>query len=382
MIVSRPRIAFAITHSEAAGAQAVWADLALAFRDRDCDVFLIAIYPSQRQLLKVGHGLSWTHCVERIPRTASDVISAVIKARKLLASIKADVIFTALPAANVIFPIINGCTRRPAKVYTSHHSPTFTHNCLLNSIDNFVGTSGFVDGVICVSHAVKSSLERKFDRYRSKCSVIRNALPPEIEAHINKLALDDNSVPQARKKIVACGRLAAQKNYSVLIRAMAEVRDAQLEILGEGPDQASLQALARECGVEHRVTFSGVKERHDALKIMAQSQIFVQPSLFEGHSLAIVEASKLGLPIIVSSVPSQSEAVTRSDQTICALTHNVDDHVELACCIKLLLHDDAEFHRYCALSKSLGVEVNFAQMVDQYASLVLGHMSGYSQPVL
>ena len=99
------RVMFAISHSEAAGAQAIWADLASAFQQRGHDVSLAAIYPGSDGGMKLPEGLAWDHCLPRPPKPGADTLRAVGGAIRLLRSRAAQAIFTALPAANVIFPL-------------------------------------------------------------------------------------------------------------------------------------------------------------------------------------------------------------------------------------------------------------------------------------
>jgi glycosyltransferase involved in cell wall biosynthesis len=246
---------------------------------------------------------------------------------------------------------------------------------MLDGLDSLIARAGTVRNVICVSEAVRASLLRKPRAYRAKATVIKNALPLWVERHIAGLNLGaENRASRLGRKIVACGRLAPQKNFPVLIRALAALDDASLEIVGGGPDETALRALVANLGLERRVTLLGVRSREETLAIVSQADIFAQPSLFEGHSLALVEAAKLGLPLVVSSVPSQVEGATRRDGTLCALTHEPDDHVGLARALTRLLDDKATRHAYRSLAVTLAGEIHFADMLDAYERLALGEM--------
>ena len=377
----RTKVAFAISHSEAAGAQAIWADLAAAFRQRGHDVSLIALYPGKNGAMQVHDGMDWDHCLPHTPRPGLDAARALGGAVRLLRSKAPRAIFTALPAANVVFPLANRLGGAGAQVFTSHHSPVATYNPAISRMDGWVGASRAVDGIVCVSQAVRDSMSGRAGAYAAKAMVITNALPPVVEERIRQLRLTPAARPYeaspgaspdapAGCRVVASGRLAAQKNYPVLIRAMAHVPGATLEVIGAGPDEAALRQLAAECGVAGRITFAGLKPRNDTLATVAAADIFVQPSLFEGHSLALVEAAKLGLPLVVSDVPSQVEGVTRRDGTLCALLHDLHDHAGLAQAIRSLADDVRLRETYRALAASLGEEVCFSDMVDRYEALL------------
>ena len=174
-------------------------------------------------------------------------------------------------------------------------------NPLLNAVDGWTGSWKNVATVVCVSDAVGASLKGKPRSYLAKRRIIRNALPPRIEAHLAALASKRHHRQAKARRVVATGRLAAQKNYPVLLRAAVHMPDVQVQIVGAGPDEDMLKAMARDLAVTNRVTFLGHRPREETLELLAAGGVFVQPSLFEGHSLALIEAAKLRLPLIVSN---------------------------------------------------------------------------------
>lgn len=289
----------------------------------------------------------------------------------LLRTTRPDVIFSALPAANVVLAIANRISGARAALFTSHHSPVATFDRRLEQLDRWLGGTDAVHGVICVSDAVRSSLSRVGRRYAAKIRVVRNALPPAVETLITELRSGPMRRVGPRRRVVACGHLTPQKNHAVLIRAMAALPDAALDIVGGGPDEAALRHLAITSGVSGRVTFHGQRDRCDTLALMAEADVFAQPSLFEGHSIALLEAVALGLPLVVSNVPSQVEAVTRRDGALCALVHDVQDSAALAAALRQVLGDDATHAELRRLTGSLHAESHFGEMVDHYEALAL-----------
>jgi glycosyltransferase involved in cell wall biosynthesis len=367
--MKRKSIVLALSHSEPAGAQLIWTDLASALRARGYTVSLLAIYPGRVGTSPVEDGLKWTYCLNKYD-SLLDLPYALRMGVNVLKALSADVILTALPAANVLFPALNAFIGSHSKVFISHHSPVYTYNKWFNRLDGLIGASHAVDGIVCVSDAVLTSLSQKSRAYRAKACTIRNGLPPEVEEEIIRLRSEYPAENRLAKRIIAIGRLAKQKNFPVLIRAMAHIEDASVEIIGTGPDENFLKRLVEEYGVTGRVQFVGRRTRHDALVSMAMSDVFVQPSLFEGHSLALIEAAKFGLPMVISNTPSQVEGVTGCDQRICAMMHDPNDHMGLANAITSLLTDVQQRHKYRALSDSLGREISFSAMVDRYESLL------------
>ena len=110
-----------------------------------------------------------------------------------------------------------------------------------------------------------------------------------------------------------------KKGQDVLIRAVAQLRQQypQLRCLFAGePDRAHresltrLQDLARELGVEDRVTFLGNVE--DVPAFLAGLDIFVLPSRYEGFGISLIEAMATGLPCIASRLDGPEEILEDS----------------------------------------------------------------------
>ncbi len=101
--------------------------------------------------------------------------------------------------------------------------------------------------------------------------------------------------------IVAVGRLATQKNYPVLLRAVARLRQEQpvrLLIFGEGPERKKLEKLARRLGIAEAVDLPGYTDRpHGAL---ARAAAFALPSRWEGMSQILLEAVACGCEIVAA----------------------------------------------------------------------------------
>ena len=102
--------------------------------------------------------------------------------------------------------------------------------------------------------------------------------------------------PPAQKILLALGRHSPEKNYGSLLRAWKILADRfpqwQLVLAGDGPDRPALQSLAAELELTARVGFPGwISEPRGML---ADSGVFVLPSLYEGVPLALLEAMSLG----------------------------------------------------------------------------------------
>jgi glycosyltransferase involved in cell wall biosynthesis len=82
-------------------------------------------------------------------------------------------------------------------------------------------------------------------------------------------------------------------------------------VLGEGPERASLEALARGLGVENRLFLPG--RVPDVASWLRRASVYVQPSRWEGFGLAVLEAMVCGLPVVATRVSSLPELVADGD---------------------------------------------------------------------
>ncbi len=101
--------------------------------------------------------------------------------------------------------------------------------------------------------------------------------------------------------IVSVARLAQQKNFPLLLRAFAEVRktvDAQLIILGEGPERSKLEQLIQELNLTESVSLPGFTP--NPWCHIAAADMFVLSSEEEPFGLVLVEAMMCGVPVVAT----------------------------------------------------------------------------------
>lgn len=361
------KIAFLVSHSSPGGAQEIMADLASGFRERGADVRMLALYPTDRAAR--DSPFAWNHVVPRRPNRPWKVAGLFRALVRWMKAERPDLVVTALPAANVMAAAAARVAGLPGRVVVTHHSPVGTHHRAINAVDTVVGGMRSVRAVVSVSDAVAASLDGKPAGYRAKRRTIHNALPPAVERLIAGLADPAGRHRATGRRVVATGRLAAQKNYAQLIRAAAHLPDVTFDIVGAGPDEAELRGLAAQLGVTERVRFLGFHPRAEALRLLAAGDVFAQVSLFEGHSLALVEAAKLGMPLVVSDVPVQIEGITAGDGERCGIVVPLGDDAALARELARLLDDPAHYAHWAAAARKLATEATFERMMDAYAAL-------------
>ena len=119
--------------------------------------------------------------------------------------------------------------------------------------------------------------------------------------------------PATQPRILCAGRLTPQKGVDVIIRAMPIVLrsfpNAQLDIVGQGPDRTRLERLAWSLKLATHVRFHGYLPGAARDQLAAQAWVAVCPSAFEGWGVSCVEAGARGLPVIASNVNGLRDSV-------------------------------------------------------------------------
>jgi glycosyltransferase involved in cell wall biosynthesis len=137
--------------------------------------------------------------------------------------------------------------------------------------------------------------------------VVSNSVDTTTYAPPARGALDE------REAIVLfVGSLIARKGVDTLVRAMAQVLAAQpcnhgdrgyrLVIVGEGPEQANLAALAASLGIAPSIEFAGFLPQAEVARWMQRARLFVLPSNEEGQGVVLLEAMASGTPVVASNV--------------------------------------------------------------------------------
>lgn len=73
-------------------------------------------------------------------------------------------------------------------------------------------------------------------------------------------------------------------------------------VVGEGGQRKALETLAQDLGISGRTIFTGFRE--DVAELMGLIDVFVLPSLWEGHPITVLEAWALEKPVVATSVDS------------------------------------------------------------------------------
>ncbi len=203
------------------------------------------------------------------------------------------------------------------------------------------------DTVIAVSDDVAEKLHTVFELSPSRIQVIINGIDVDAIYHTqpNTDLLKLLSVKSGQRLITSVGRLMPPKGHRYLIEAMPAIHrqypNARLILAGDGDLRKSLEARARDMGIQDAVSFLG--SRNDIADILAVTEIFVLPSISEGTSLALLEAMAASKPIVATDIPGNSAILRHTSN--CLLAPPADPE-KLADAIVQLLKDPPTAAQY------------------------------------
>ena len=181
-------------------------------------------------------------------------------------------------------------------------------------------------------HGARSLRDRAAPRDRHKVVVQRNGVDRDaVEA----------GPPDMPPRVIGIGRLVEKKGFDVLVRAAAGLdANVDVEIVGNGPQRARLEALAGG-----RVRFSGALSHDEALARLRGASAFVLPCRElasgdrDGLPVALVEAMSAGVPVVTTPVGGIPELVRNGETGVLVAP---DDDAALAAAITHMLADPGD----------------------------------------
>jgi glycosyltransferase involved in cell wall biosynthesis len=197
--------------------------------------------------------------------------------------------------------------------------------------------------VACVTHFGRAQAMRIVDpKHWHKFVIVRAGIErPPLTPRTS-----DTPAPAAlagRRPVLLCvARLSPEKGHAGLIQAFArlidEGLDAELELLGDGPDRARIEEQIRVLGLTERVILRGQVPEEQVLEAITRATAVVLASFMEGLPVTLMEALALGVPVVAPCVAGIPELV---EHGVSGLTFPPGDWDRLAVVLRQLLLDPA-----------------------------------------
>jgi glycosyltransferase involved in cell wall biosynthesis len=302
----RPLILFVVTLAEVGGAQSYVRDLVYAAAGEGFDVAVAAHGEGPLKTAAARVNVPFfplTHVRRRLSPIRDPL--GIVELTRLFRRLRPDIVHLNSSKAGVLGRIAAVPARVPVRIFTAHgwafKAAAGLDSRLYLLADHAV--EPLTSMVICVSEN-----ERRAGLAAGVCTagrsvVIRNAV--EVGAAPSRSRRGDTAPVQ----VVSVGRLAAPKDFSTLVAAIARLPEgrAQLRVFGDGPLRSELEAQKRALGIDAAVEFAG--EVPDARPQLQDADVFVLASLSEGMPVSVLEAMAVGLPVVASAVGGLEEVV-------------------------------------------------------------------------
>jgi glycosyltransferase involved in cell wall biosynthesis len=240
-----------------------------------------------------------------------------------------------------------------------------------------------------IQNFLKSTVDRLLQDFMRRCQHI--IIPSESmrETLVNHYGLKNNftviptgvdleayrtaSGEKIRKKrrwekdivMVSIGRLAPEKNWPTLLHAAAlvikDIPQFRFVLIGDGPDRKSLEDLAKELGIQKRVTFTGSLPFAETPSYMKAANLFGFASITETQGLATLEAMAAGLPVVAVDASGTRDILKHGQQGY--LVEN--DANALASAIKRLLSNPERMQKFAQAAYKKAQSFNIQKLTDK-----------------
>lgn len=186
----------------------------------------------------------------------------------------------------------------------------------------------------------------------------------------NPVNVDQKRDTNPKHKIVSVGRLEIQKNRRLLIEAFSDVNkcypDYTLDIYGEGSQENELRALINDLKLGEKVFLHG--NVTDVHKQIADAEIFVLSSDYEGLSNALLEAMAMGLPCIATDCAGSSDII---DNDINGVIIPIQDRKAMVEAIERLVSSEALRRKFSERAIDSMKRFKVDSVVDQWEKSII-----------
>jgi glycosyltransferase involved in cell wall biosynthesis len=276
-----------------------------------------------------------------------------------------------------LFAVLAGLFCRTPVVHTKHgrNYPEDAKRVWLNR-----QLSRFTKRVVAVSEDAEQVVLEIEHVPSRKVMVIRNGIDVERFSHGTTGRLCGSEQEKAeeaegRITIGSVGRLSEDKDYPMLVRAFARMREqlstlhrppstvhTQLLFVGDGPDRKLIENEAQEQGVAEHCEFAGMQSNVEDW--LAKMDLFCLSSVTEGTSMTLLEAGATGLPSVVTDVGGNSEIVANGESGFVVPAGDEEAFAEAL--VKLVENDRTRKHFGDAARKRIVERYSIESMVEQY----------------
>lgn len=219
------------------------------------------------------------------------------------------------------------------------------HTTMPKFIDDLVLKFAWADAkrTFDLTRAITTPTRRAAD-FLEKTVEVEGVIP--VSCGIDRTQYTPVIAPRDANRIVFVGRLTAEKQVEVILKAMTKLDpalDTTFDIVGGGDQRKQLEHLAAQLGLADRVTFHGRTTDEELRALLSRASLFVIASIAELQSIATMEAMASALPIVAADAVALPHLVHDGENGYLFEPGNVD---ELAARLTdVLTAEPAEYER-------------------------------------
>lgn len=255
-------------------------------------------------------------------------------------------------------------------IVTVHGSDLYTNLERPSWAAEVRSTVAFAAATVCVSRSLAADAVALAGADPARVVVV-----PDTYDQRRFTYFERRPVGPRRVRLITVGRLVPVKGHDILLRSLGALTragvDAELTIVGDGPERGRLAALVSREGLSERVFFRGSLEDAALAAALAEADAFVLPSRREGFGVALVEALATGLPVVATRSGGPEDVVGSGD----GLLVERDDAAALAEGITALAAHVDEYDRQAIAARAharFSAASVGAQLMAIYRSVVAG----------
>jgi glycosyltransferase involved in cell wall biosynthesis len=360
------RLVCLVTHNNPGGAQHALSRLSHALRSRGHAVQVWSLHGEPHR-----NGPPVDRIV--VPQSAPGVpgyARIVWRLARALRSHRPDAVISFLPLANIAGQFAAWIAGVPSRV-ASQRNPFWTYHRAMQLGDRVAGSIGLYTRNVVNSESVRDSFAGYPNAYIRRLDVVYNGIAWRQSPLSKTSARAQFGLPLDSCLIVNVGRLSLQKNQSLLLRTVQRLPQVHLAIAGDGELDETLRREAALLNVAERVHFLGRLDQSSVADLLAAADLFVQPSLFEGQSNALLEAMNAGVPVVASDIPPQAETLRGNDGAPVGRLLPKNDDSAWAMEIGSLLSDPEQRERMAAGARRRAGDFTIERMADGFERAIM-----------
>lgn len=215
------------------------------------------------------------------------------------------------------------------------------------------------ESVVAPSAFLLDLMKKEFAN--GKYPLIPNGL--DVDTYMN-LHFPDN---KKEKRILLMGRMQKSKNMQTVLRAISlvDLKDWQIDILGDGPYREELQMLVEQLKLTDKVVFHGWIDNHspEQLAFLQKASVYITASHFENCPMAVLETIAAGCYPLLSDIPAHRQFIEEDKYFF-----KMDDADELADKLQYLINSGSMWYK-----KNSAIDVSaydWAKIILQYEKLL------------